>query len=78
MAVRKKRSPQAVRRGLFRGKRHHQDRHWAAVLPAAIMGELPAFPEDLQRTLCHRVLGGLPGWCDTVCSVAIAIGGIGS
>ena len=71
--------PQALRRGLFRGKRHHQDR--AAVLPAAIMGELRALPECLQhksRTLCHGVLGGLPGWCDKVYSTATPISGIGS
>src|SRR5258708_22357113 len=52
--------PQALRRGLFRGKRHYQDR--AAVLPAAIMGELRALPECLQhisRTLCHG--------CSAVC-----------
>src|SRR5258708_32034944 len=30
-------SPQALSRGLFRGKRYRQDRDWAAALPAAIM-----------------------------------------
>jgi hypothetical protein len=71
--------PQALRRGLFRGKRHYKDR--AAVLPAAIMGELRALPECLQhisRTLCHAVLGGLPGWCDKLYSTATPISGIGS
>jgi hypothetical protein len=72
-------SPQALRRGLLRGKRHYQDR--AAVLPAAIMGELRALPEGLQhisRTLCHGMPGGLPGWCGKHCSAANAMSGIGS
>jgi hypothetical protein len=71
--------PQALRRGLFRGKPHDQDA--AAVLHAAIMGELRAFPEGLQyiaRALGHGVLGGLRGGCGRECAAAIAMSGIGN
>jgi len=39
--------PQALRRRLFCGERYCQDREWVAVLPAAVKGELPAFPQSL-------------------------------
>jgi hypothetical protein len=74
-------SPQALRRGLICGKRHHQDRDWVAVLPAAIMDELRAFPQGLQyisRMLCHGALDGLPGWCEKTFPAAIVISGIAS
>jgi len=69
--------PQALRGGLFCAKRHDQDT--AAVLNAAIMGELRAFPEGLQyasRALCHGVLGGLRASCDR--DGAAAMSGIGN
>jgi hypothetical protein len=71
--------PQALRRGLFCGKRHDQDT--AAVLHAAIMGELRAFPEGLQsnpKALGHGVLGGLSGACGRDGAAAIAMSGIGN
>jgi hypothetical protein len=37
-------APEALRRRLFRGWRHYQDRRWVAGLPAAIKGEVWAFP----------------------------------
>ena len=49
--------PETLRRRLFRGERHYQDRRWVAGLPATIKGEVWAFPEGLQhvpRWLCHR------------------------
>src|SRR5260370_25935546 len=47
--------PQALRRRLFCGERHRQDREWVAVLPAAVQGELPAFPQSLQhKSRTHR------------------------
>src|SRR5258708_618756 len=52
--------PETLRRRLFCGERHCQDRRWIAVLPTAVQGEVPAFPEALEhvpRRLCH---GGHP------------------
>lgn len=49
-------SPQALSRGLHCRKRQHQDRVGATVLPAAIVGELRAFPQGFQHIsgkLCH-------------------------
>ncbi len=48
--------PETLSRWLFRGECHCQDRRWVAVLPAAVKGEVRAFPERFQnviRTLCH-------------------------
>ena len=52
--------PETLRRRLFCGECHRQDRRWVAVLPAAVKGEVRAFPEGLQHVpgrLCH---GGHP------------------
>jgi hypothetical protein len=39
--------PESLRRRLFRGKCHCQDRRCVAVLPAAVKGEVRTFPEEL-------------------------------
>jgi hypothetical protein len=41
-------APENLRRGLFRGERHSQDRRWVAGLPTAIKSEVRAFPQGLQ------------------------------
>ena len=56
--------PQALRRRLFRGERHRQDRRGLAVLPAPVKRELPAFPQGLQRvsaTHRHGAASAAPG-----------------
>jgi hypothetical protein len=52
--------PETLRRRLFRGECHCQDRRWVAVLPAAVNDEVWAFPEGLRHVPGKLLHGGHP------------------
>ena len=50
--------PKTLRRRMFRGECHCQDRRWVARLPAAVQCEVRAFPEGLQQVPGRPCDGG--------------------